>query len=85
MLLAHLADAPHVGAVKTGIVAGAAGLIVASGARIALRYRSSPFVLLAMTALIAAILFARLPTPLAVVVAIPALVLLQRVRTTTAT
>ncbi len=85
MLLAHIAAMPHVGALETGIVAGAAGLIVASGARIALRYRSSPFVLLAMTALVAAILFVRLPIPLVVIVSVPALVVLQRVRTTAAT
>ncbi|MFN2450590.1 MAG: chromate transporter [Candidatus Baltobacteraceae bacterium] len=82
LLLARVADLPHVAALEAGIVAGAAGLIVASGVRIALHYRTFPLVLLAIAALIAAILFARLPLALVVILAVPTVVLVQRVRTT---
>lgn len=82
LLLVRVTNLPHVAAVETGIVAAAAGLIVASGVRIALHYRARPLVLLVMGALIAAILFAGLPLPLVVVLAVPTVILVQRARTT---
>jgi chromate transport protein ChrA len=71
---------PRVAAVESAVVSAAAGLIIASGARIARRLTGAPLQLVLVAAIVVAIDVAHVPLVVAVLVAVPVAMLLARVR-----
>jgi chromate transporter len=71
---------PRLAAVESAVVSAAAGLIIASGARIARRLTGVPLQLVLVAAIVVAIDVAHVPLVVAVLVAVPVAMLLARVR-----
>lgn len=69
---------PRVAAVESAVVSAAAGLVIASGARIAQRLTRTPLWLMLVAAIVVAIDVAHVPLVVAVVIAVPIAMLLSR-------
>ncbi|HEX3469391.1 MAG TPA: chromate transporter [Candidatus Elarobacter sp.] len=78
--LSKVSHLPRVAAVESAVVSAAAGLIVASGARIAQRLTGAPLLLIVTAAIVVAIDVAHVPLVVAVVLGAPVAMLLARVR-----
>jgi chromate transporter len=76
--IARIDHFPRVVAVESAIVAAAAGLVIASGVRIARNLFGVPPMLVVVVAVVVAIDFAHVPLALAVVLGVPVAMLLQR-------
>ncbi len=75
----RISHVPRVAAVESAIVAAAAGLVIASGARIARRLLGVPAALVLAAVLAAAIDVGHVPLVVAVLAGVPAAMLLARV------
>ena len=75
-----ISHVPRVAAIESAVVSAAAGLVIASGARIAMRLTGAPLWLLLAVAIVVAIDVAHVPLVVAVVVAVPIAMLFGRVR-----
>jgi len=78
--IAKISHYPRVAAVESAVVSAAAGLVIASGARIAQRLTGAPLLLVLVIAIVVAIDVAHVPLVAAVVIAVPIAMLLPRVR-----
>ncbi len=76
--IARVSALPRVVAVETSIVAATAGLVIASGARIAQRLTGSPLLLALIAAIVAAIDFAHVSLVIAVIAGVPLAMLIRR-------
>jgi len=78
--IAKISHYPRVAAVESAVVSAAAGLVIASGARIAQRLTGAPLLLVLVIAIVVAIDVAHVPLVAAVLIAVPIAMLLPRVR-----
>jgi chromate transporter len=78
--IAKISHYPRVAAVESAVVSAAAGLVIASGARIAQRLTDAPLLLILAAVIVIAIDVAHVPLVVAVLVAGPVSMLLGRVR-----
>ncbi len=78
--IGKISHVPRVAAIESALVSAAAGLVIASGVRIAQRLTGAPLLLTLVVAIVVAIDVAHVPLVVAVLVAVPVGMLLPRAR-----